>query len=101
MNEKEIRFTPHNDLHPNDLELVEQHKKLIKNNKFSDAVSVLDSNNYQKGFRASLFNEIENKVRQIQIYLLNKYIAEPDELYSLEEPSEDEMSGKTYWIQPY
>ncbi|MBO5093803.1 MAG: hypothetical protein J6C33_05535 [Lachnospiraceae bacterium] len=96
-----IGFTPHNDLHADDINLVEQHKNLINNNKFSDATTLLDNNNYQKGFRASLLNSIEVKLKQIQLYLLNKYAADPDEYYSLEEPTDEEMKGKTYWIRPY
>lgn len=101
MAELDIGFIPHNDLHPDDLDLTEQHKNLIQNNKFSDAAALLDNSNYRKGFRASLFNALEAKILELQVFLLNKYAAEPDELYSVKEPSEDEMAGKTYWVKPY
>lgn len=96
-----VNFVPHNDMHPDDIDLVEQHKNLIESKNLSGATTLLDDNDYQKGFRASLFDSIEKKLQQIQIYLLNKYVAEPDEFYSIEEPSEELMEGKTYWIQPY
>lgn len=101
MNKTDLLFVPHNDLHPDDINIVEQHQNLINNEQFSDATALLDNNDYQKGFRASLFDSIEKKIQQIQIYLLNKYVAEPDEFYSIEEPTEEQMENKTYWIQVY
>lgn len=99
MADLEIGFTPHNDLHPDDISLVKEHENLIKENKFSDATALLDNADYQKGFRASLFNSMEQKIRSIQEYLLNKVIAEPDEYYSYSEPTEEQMKNKTYWVQ--
>lgn len=99
----DINFVPHNDMHPDDIDLVEQHKNLIESKSLSGATALLDENDYQKGFRASLFDSIEKKLQQIQIYLLNKYVAESDEFYSIEEPSAEfmEENNYKYWIQPY
>lgn len=99
MNQKDISFIPHSDMDIHDMTTVEQHKNLISQNRFSEASSLLDNAGYSKGFRATIFNAIQNKLRQIQIYLLNKS-AEPDEYYSSAEPSEEEMKGKTFWLQP-
>lgn len=99
MKQKDISFVPHSDMDINDVPTVEQHKNLISRNKFSEAASLLDNAGHKKGFRAAIFNTIQNKLREIQIYLLNK-TAEPNEYYSLKEPTDAEMEGKTFWIQP-
>lgn len=59
-----------------------------------------DSNNMIK---QSIFKKIELAIINIKIKLLNKFIAQKDEYYSLTEPSEELMEklGKTFWIQPY
>lgn len=98
---KDIIFSPHNDMSAEAAEIVIQHKNLIETENYDDATTLLDNNNYQKGFRASLFNSIQNKIRTVQEYLLNKFIAEDDEYYSYTEPTEEQMEGKTWWIQPY
>ena len=103
MTKEDLRFEPHSDMTIEDKSIVEQHKNLIKNNQLSDATALLDNNNYQKGFRASLFNYIQNKIRMIQLYLLNELVAERDEYYSIEEPNGDFMDshGYKFWIKPY
>lgn len=100
MTKEDLKFTPHSDMTLQDIETVISHSNLIDNGKFSDATTLLNNNGYEKGFRASLFNSIQNKLREIQIYLLNK-TAKPDEFYSVEEPSETDMEGKSFWIQVY
>lgn len=99
MTQKDISFVPHSDMDIDDVNTVEQHKNLIIQNRFSEAITLLDNSGHKKGFRAAIFNAIQNKLREIQIFLLNK-TAEPNEYYSLTEPSEEEMQGKTFWIQP-
>ena len=99
MNQKDISFVPHSDMDTHDVSIVEQHKNLIEQNRFSKAASLLDNANHRKGFRAAIFNTIQNKLREIQIYLLNKTAA-PNEYYSLTEPTEEEMEGKIFWLQP-
>lgn len=101
MNLKDIVFEPHIDMSANDIELINQHNNLIKQHKYNDATALLNDNKYEKGFRASLFNSIQNKIRALEIYLLNEYVAEDDELYSFTEPTEEQMKDKTFWIQIY
>ncbi len=98
---KDIVFEPHNDMSANDIELINQHSKLIKQNKYNDATTLLNDNKYEKGFRASLFNSIQNKIRALEVYLLNEFIADTDEFYSFIEPTEEQMKDKTFWIQIY
>lgn len=97
----ETTFIPHNDMSPDDIPLVKEHDNLIKQNKYEEATALLRDANYNKGFVASLFNAIELKLQKIEIDYLNKFVAELDELYSLTEPTDEEMKEKTYWIQPY
>lgn len=103
MTNDDLRFEPKSEMTIEDTEIVNQHKNLIKNKKFSDATTLLDNANYQKGFRASLFNNIQNKIRMIQIYLLNKFVASREEYYSFDEPNADFMDehGFKFWIKPF
>lgn len=98
---KDMIFSPHNDMSAEDTEMVTQHKNLIDAGNYSDATTLLDNNDYQKGFRASLFNSIQNKIRSVQEYLLNEFVADDDTYYSFTEPTNEQMNGKTWWIQPY
>ena len=101
MNISDFAFSPHNDMDVDGQEVVKQHDKEIDKKNYSEAVNVLEKNNYEHGFRASLFNGIQNKIRRFQVYLLNEFNAEPDEFYSLTEPTQEQMQGKKFWIQPY
>lgn len=100
---KDIVFEPHNDMSADNIEIVTQHENLIKTEKYSDAITLLDNEDYQEGFRASLFNYTQNKIHKLQEYLLNTFVAESDTYYSYEEPSEDFMkeNGYLYWCKPY
>lgn len=101
MKMKDIIFAPHNDIEANDMNIVLEHENLIKEYNYSGATTLLDNSDYKKGFRASLFNSIQNKIRELQLYLLNEFVAEDDEVYKLTEPTDEEMNEKTWWIQPY
>lgn len=100
---KDMIFTPHNDMSAEDTGIVTQHKNLIDSGNYSDATTLLDDNNYQKGFRASLFNSIQNKIRTLQEYLLNEFVADEDSYYSYDEPDAEfmEENGYKFWIKPY
>lgn len=100
---KDMIFTPHNDMSAEDTDIVTQHKNLIDSGNYSDATTLLDDNNYQKGFRASLFNSIQNKIRTLQEYLLNEFVADEDSYYSYDEPDAEfmEENGYKFWIKPY
>lgn len=95
----DVKFEPHSDMEIDDIPIVNEHSNLIKENKFSDATTLLKTTQYKKGVVASLFNCMEQKIRDIQIYLLNKQAA-PDELYSETEPTPEQMEGKLFWIKP-
>ena len=94
-------LTPHCDMSIDDSSVVETHDNFIRQHKYSAATAFLKSCNYQKGFTALLFNSIQNKIRQLEIYLLNEYVADQYELYSLTEPTEEQMGDKKFWIQVY
>ena len=100
MTENNLKFTPHSDMSIDDQTIVNEHQNLIKNNKFSDATALLENNNYNKGFRASLFNNMQNKIHMIQEYLLNKEDIEntPDEVVSNTEPTNSES---VFWLLDY
>lgn len=94
-------LTPHCDMSIDDGSIVKTHDDFIRQHKYSAAAAFLKNHNYQKGFTAALFNSIQNKIRELEIYLLNEYIADQDEFYSLTEPTEEQMDGKKFWIQVY
>lgn len=100
LNANDYKFTPLSDVTISDGTLAEQHKNLIEHDQFSDATDLLDNNDFEKGYRASFFNTMATKIRNLQIYLLNK-LASPEEYYSLTEPTEEQMENKIFWIQPY
>ena len=100
MDNTDIIFTPHSDMSLDNSTVVAQHKTLIDNSNYSDATTLLNNNNYSDGFRASIFNLMEAKIQKIQLYLLNKF-ADPEDFYSVEEPTVAQMEGKTYWKQLY
>lgn len=100
MVESDFTFVPLSDVSLNDKELIEQHNNYANGGSYTEAVNLLDNNNFQKGFRASIFNTLRTRLQTIAVYLLN-LTAEPDELYSLTEPTLEEMGDKKYWIQPF
>lgn len=98
MTKVDIKFIPHSDMSIDNQTIVNQHQNLIKNNQFSDATALLDNQNYNKGFRASLFNNMQDKVRMIQEYLLTKEDGSSDEIYSDVEPTDSDV---VFWIVDY
>ena len=99
MSELTPNFTPYSDVEISDKESIESHNNYVQDGYYEEAITLADSELSGKGFRASFFNAIENKIKEFQIYLLNK-TALPDEYYSLTEPTEEEMNGKLFWIKP-
>lgn len=100
---QDFSFTPLSDTGVEDIEIINEHKKLTNDGKYSEATEYLNTQNFNKGFRASLFNEIQNKIRKLQLYLLNEFVAAPDEYFSDEEPAVEfmETNGYTHWLQIY
>lgn len=97
MTKDDIKFRPHSDMSISDQTIVNQHQNLIKNNQLSDATALLNDNGYDKGFRASLFNNMQDKVRMIQEYLLTKEDEKKEEIISSAEPTED----YAFWLVDY
>lgn len=102
MEEQDITFVPHSDVGLFDIDVVNQHNNLIKEGKYSDAIALLDNENFTKGVRASLLNSIQDKIRELQLYFLNKYVAGKDEYFSFTEPDADFMdeNGYIHWLKP-
>ena len=98
---RDIVFEPHRDMSADDIDLVLQHDSLISQKSYDNATALLNNNKYEKGFRASLFNSFQNKLRKFEEFLLNEFVAENGEYYKFTEPSEEEMEGKQWWIQPF
>lgn len=101
MTTDDLKFIPHSDMSADELTIVTSHKELIQNQLYDESVSFLSGSNYKKGFTAAVFNAIQNRLRKLQAYLLNKPSAETDEFYSITEPSPEETGSKRFWIKPY
>lgn len=98
---QDFTFMPHNDVGIDDINAITQHKNLISQENYEDAGTL--AGDHGAGFVASLFNGIQNKIRTIQLYLLNEFVAESDEYYSDAEPDTTFMkeNGYVYWIKPF
>ena len=98
-----IDYEPYSDTTISDKEIVALHENYIAENNYKKAKEIVDNDASmnKKGFRASFFNAIETKIKELQIYLLNKK-ASPDEYYSATEPTMDFMkeNGYLFWIKP-
>ncbi len=94
----DISFEPLSDIGVDELDLVAQHNSLLKNNKYSDASALLSRT--IKGFKASLFNLIQERLRKFELFILNSFVAEEGEYYSYNEPNVEEMpDGAIFFIQ--
>lgn len=98
MDKQDLFFTPHSDMSIDDTELVNEYVTLINNGKFDDATALLNSKGYNKGFRASIFNGIQNKIKIVQEYLYEKGKVESNEIITDTEPSN---SDKQFWMLDY
>lgn len=103
MDQTELKFEPHSDAGIEQINTITKHKNLINNNKLSDATALLNDEDYQLGVRASLLNNIQDKVRKLQLYFLNEYVADDDEYFSDTEPDVEFMNenGYQHWIKPW
>ena len=93
-------YIPHNFAELSNENIIEQHDLLFKNSNYSQAVNLLNQNPQVDGMRASLFNEIEEKI----IYLDKLFDGkEKPELiiYKTTEPNEAEFNNKVIWAQEY
>ena len=103
MDKNDLKFVPHSDVGAFDLDTLSEHKNLIEDEKYSDATALLETKGFNKGVRASFLNSIQNKLRELQLYFLNEYVAERDEYFATEEPDPSfmEANGYTHWLKPW
>lgn len=101
MTKDDISFVPHSDMDIENSLINGEHKKLIQQSNYSDATTLLEEQGYNKGFRASLFNSIQNKINVLQDYMQNEYTTENDSYYSDTEPTDEEMGSARYWVNIY
>jgi len=103
MSDLNVNLEIHSDISTSNEETIKAHANYIKQNSYLEAKTVVDNDNGMKGkgFRSSVFNAINQKIQELQIYLLNKKAA-PYEYYSLTEPTMEfmEQNGYTMWIKP-
>lgn len=99
----ELYFTPHSDTGVDEINIINQHKNLIQNEKYEEATTLLNNSDFEKGVRASLLNSIQNKIRKLQLFFLNEFSANKYVYYSDEEPSAEfmEENGYLIWRKPY
>lgn len=100
---RDFSLVPHSDVGASQIDTVKQHKNLIQNNKYSDATALLDNSNVNRGARASLFNLLQEKIKKLQLYFLNEYVAKKEEYFATDEPDSEFMSenGYLFWMKVY
>lgn len=95
---QDIIFTPYSDTGVDEKTAINEHTELIKKNNLNGAASIAVKTG--KGFTASFFNGFRERIRALEVFLLNEFVAEPGEYYSYNEPNEEEMpEGTEFFIQ--
>ena len=98
MEYKDIIFEPLSDTGANELDLINKHNELLKDNQYSEASALASSTG--KGVKASLFNLIQNRLRALKVFFLNEFVADKGEYYSYNEPNVEEMpDDAVFFIQ--
>jgi len=92
--------TPISDLQADDIEILKNYKEDIKNGNISSAVEKLNSANIDRGGRASIFNLLKSKIQELAVYVLN-LTSDQDTYYSIDEPTDEEIGDKIFWIKPF
>jgi len=95
---EELKFKPLSDMGANDRDVIDTHAALINEGKYTEATNYLDEENYDKGARASFFNELAERINILGTHILNNEYS-LDEIYLSDEPTED-ADKKTWWLQP-
>lgn len=100
MTKQDFSFVPVSDVSLPDMDIINNHKNLMKNGNYNEAVTLLNDLGYEKGVRASFVNEIIKRIQNIGLYLLN-LTADQEDYYSIERPDPEWMreNGKLFWIE--
>ena len=100
MTKQDFSFVPVSDVALSDMDIINQHKVLIDELKYDEAVTLLNNSGYKKGVRASFVNNLISKIQAVGLYILN-FTANPEDYYSIEQPNPEWMreNGKLYWIE--
>ena len=100
MTRNDFIYIPNNFAELSNENIIEQHNLLFTNGSYSQAVNLLNQNPQVEGMRASLFNEIEQKIVFVNNLLEGK--KRPELIcYKTIEPTDIEFSGKIMWAQKY
>lgn len=103
MEERDFIFVPHSDVGTFEIDVVNQHDNLINEGSYNDATALLETESFNRGVRASFLNSMQDKLRKLQLYFLNEFVAEKDEYFSDTEPDTEFMqqNGYTHWLKPW
>ena len=95
-------FKPHlrNDTAIDDEEIYNQHANLISNKNYSNAALLLQSNDQIDACTASLLNNWEQTIVNIENYFVDREFYDPY-FYSQTEPSGNDMADKVFWQETY
>ena len=91
---------PVSDLQADDVDVLKSYNEDMASGNFSSAVEKLNNANIDRGGRASIFNSLKKKTQELAVWVLN-LTADQDTFYSLEKPTDEQMVGKVFWVQPF
>lgn len=98
MTYENIKFEPFSDTGANELEKIDNHNIYIKNGQYEDAATL--ALGAGKGFTASFYNAIQNKVRNFGDVFLNDFSANQCEYITRKDPDEVDLpSGYEVLVQ--
>lgn len=91
---------PINDIQITDENILAEYNNKMNNSNYSSAVAKLNEKHFENGgIRASIFNVLKKSIIDLEIFILN-LTADQDTLYSLNEPTNQQMGDRIFWIQP-
>lgn len=97
------KYTPNrlftNDMEYTDKETLESYMTEIESGNCSNAISILDNNLSGKGVRADIINKITDEIKKLECFVLN-LVSDNDVYYSVDEPTDEQMDEKKFWIKP-
>lgn len=99
MSEEYLNRIPLSDIDIDDIQIIDSYNEKINEDKFTEAVQILDNESFDKGIRASNLDKIRTNIVALETKLLS-LTPNIDTYYSVEEPTDEQMENKIFWGKP-